>query len=278
MSSLSTGRVIFRWFTPSKLLSIVVFVIIAMLAEFAVVSSFVGGLPVEDAIVLPFTGWRVSPLRHLLPLSIVVVLTANFVHLTASVTLVHQRKRKTRLKEGRRGSGWKPLAKVRRRVSRVFGRVKDRIAKTSFVAWVGRRIQPANPYIVSAITITVVFIALVILIIAAAFPGSVSRATAGFFDWAPGFVDFVLWTAGVTEWLAGIPGIGSVAVAVHQALIGASPGFHNALKGLASTIAEGLVALSSTEKYLLIQNSTALLVTAMVFLYSRLSRMYRVQR
>jgi hypothetical protein len=160
----------------------------------------------------------------------------------------------------------------------VFGRVKDRIAKVSLIAGVRRRIRPANPYIRSAATITIVFITLVILIIAAAFPGSVSRATAGFFNWAPGFVDFVLWTASVTEALAGIPGIGSVAVAVHQALIGAAPGFHNALKGAASTIAEGLVALNSTEKYLLIQNSTALLVTAMVFLYSRLSRMYRFRR
>jgi hypothetical protein len=148
----------------------------------------------------------------------------------------------------------------------------------SLVAGVRRRIRPANPYIGSAATIIIVFIAFVILIIAAAFPGSVSRATAGFFDWAPGFVDFALWTAGVTEALAGIPGIGWAAVAVHQALIGLAPGFHNALKGVASAIAEGLVALNSTEKYLLIQNSTALLVTTMVFLYSRLSRMYRFRR
>jgi hypothetical protein len=228
--------------------------------------------------VLPFTGWLISPLRHLLPLSVVIVLTANFVHLTASVTLIHQRSRKTRPKEGRRGGGWKPLAKARRRVSRVVVRFKDRIAKMSLVAGVGRRIQPANPYIGSAITITVVFIAIAILITAAAFPGSISKATAGFFSWAPSFVDFVLWTAGVTEALAGIPGVGSVAVAVHQGLIGASPGFYNALKGAASAIAEGVVTLSSTEKYLLIQNSTALLVTAIVFLYSRLSRMYRFRR
>lgn len=279
MASRSTGRIIFSWFTPGKLLSIVVFVILTALLEFAVVSSFEGGFTSKDAIVLPLSGLHISPLRHLLPLSIVIVLTANFVHLTASVTLMQRRSVKPRSKgEGRGGSGWRPFSKFRRRASRAFGRLKSRVSKAALVVSVKRRILPANAYIRSAITITAVFLVIVVLASAAAFPGSVSGATAGFFNWAPGFVDFVAWTTGVTEAFAGIPWIGSVAAAIHQALSSASPGFHLALMGVASGITEGLVSLGSTEKYILIQNSTALLVTAIVLLYSRVSRMYRIRR
>jgi len=71
----------FRWTAPKGLLTIGLFLAPALISEFIIVSFFVySGL--TDIFALKFFAVTISPLFHLLPLAVIVVLVLSWIYLT----------------------------------------------------------------------------------------------------------------------------------------------------------------------------------------------------
>jgi hypothetical protein len=158
-------------------------------------------------------------------------------------------------------------------------KIKNKILKIQTVAYIEHRIILAKAIIKSATTTIVLFILISILLTFAAYPKLLSTATANFYQGNPAFLNFVVATIKASQSIAeAIPPIGAIATTVQNALIAIAPSFRNALQATASAIADGLVALTPTEKYLIIQNIAAWTVALTALLYSQYVKPRRYRR
>jgi hypothetical protein len=85
-SKVKRTQLTFRWTAPRGLLTIVLFLALAVISEFFMVSFFkVAGL--TEAFEFKFFTVIISPLFHLLPLGVVLVLVASWVYLTKNLAM-----------------------------------------------------------------------------------------------------------------------------------------------------------------------------------------------
>jgi len=93
-------RLIIRWTAPKGFLAMFLFLAIAFLMEYLIVYSFLSdGLYDEFTWIktfqVPYVNWSVtlavSPLLHLLPLSVTIVLISSWVFLTKHIAFISQR-------------------------------------------------------------------------------------------------------------------------------------------------------------------------------------------
>ena len=277
-------RLIFNWTTPKNLLAILLFIIIAILIQYIIIALTIPmGTEDSTTIALPIFNITLSFLYHLFPSAVIISLTASFIHLTihtATVPAKTQTLKKPHRQEIRKKpTRLKPLRKFYKKLRRATRKIKNKILKTPTIAYIERRVILARAIIKSAITITATFIIIILLVTIAAYPKFIPTATANFYQWNAAFLSFVTSTIRASETVANtIPPIGAIATTIQNALIAAAPAFHNTLEGTASTITNGLVSLSSTEKYLIIQNTAAWTVAIITLLYSQYIKIRRYRR
>jgi len=277
-------RLIFNWTTPRNLLAILLFIIIAILIQYTIIALTIPmGTEDSTAITLPIFNITLSFLYHFLPSAVIITLTASFTHLTihtATVPAKTQTLKKPRRQEIRKKpTRLKPLRKFYKKLRRATRKIKNKILKTPTIAYIERRVILARAIIKSAITITATFIIITLLVTIAAYPKFIPTATANFYQWNAAFLSFVTATIKASETIANtIPPIGAITTTIQNALIAAAPAFHNTLEETASTITNGLVSLSSTEKYLIIQNTAAWTVAIITLLYSQYIKIRRYRR
>lgn len=282
MTSQLRKRPIFHWATPRNLLVIFLFITLVIIVEYVVV-AFAVNTGVEDAVItLPFS-ITISLLYHLLPLVVVITLTASFTHFTTHAATISRKPQAPRRllsrKAYRKPTRLGPLRNACVRLRRVTLRVKNKILKNPLVAYVQNKIVLAKAIIRSAATVTATFTVVVLLITIVAYPNVISSATLNLYEWGKPFLNFVGATTEAAKAIAStIPPIGVIAGSIHSALIAASPAFHTTLEGAGSSLTRGLVALNPTEKYLIAQNAAAWIAAITALLYSQYIKTRRYRR
>ena len=273
----------FQWTAPKNLLAIILFIIAVFVIEYVIVQPTAATVEDSAAITLPLLNAKISPSYHILPLVVITALTASFTHL-ASITAIlppktQAMKRPSQQRTSRRKFRLRSIRELTRRIGRAGRRIKDRILRTRPVSYISRRVSVAKPLIHSATTVAGIFVVLFLLVTLASYPRLISTATIDFYQWNTAFLGFVTWTIEASKAIAiGIPPIGIIGSSIQSALSTAAPGFHNTIEGAASSITSGLVSLSPTEKYLIVQNVASWMVAIITLGYGQYVRIRRYKR
>ncbi len=286
-------RLILRWATLKGLTAIILFLIIAALIEYAVVVYAISlGVreenPLQGSFQFPGTNWTitivVSPLFHLVPLSVIIALVFSWICMTKYAAMQPQKppegKAKTKPKKGQAQKTEKKLtSRIGVAIRKFFGRIKSGLLRIKGVSYFWGKVSFARATIKSAVMTILVFSALILLVSVIAYPGLIYGTFSNMYRGSPSLLEFVksvnnalkgfVEALGPIEWLCS---------AINNAIISAAPalrGFVSALGGLVKP----LVDLPPVGKYLVFQNVAAWVSALSAFFYGFLTRKsYRLRK
>jgi len=286
LSETGGRRLIFRWTAPKGFAALLVFLILALFFEFLLVYSFQSfGLTDKNAWTGTFqfssTNWvfsvSVSPLFHLLPITVVVVLVSSWAYLTKYTAFVPSRREAARRTLP---SSWGEAEKPRlrwlrkfskrmsRRVQRIGRAVKAGLQRIRGVSYVSKRLYFAKAAVRSALAVFAVFLSMSLLLCIVVYPNLIYRGVVGLYRGNPSFLGFV---TGTTDLARGVgqafPPIGSLGTAINNALVGAAPGFRSSFVGVGAALTGSVVGLDVAGKYVLVQNVAAWISALVALIY-----------
>jgi len=292
-------RLIVRWTAPKGFAAITVFFILTLGIEVLIVYAFqMFGLTDPTVwsatYIVPGINWTlmlsISPLFHLLPFSVIMVLLSSWIYLTKYTAFVPQRaetakrvpaptrreQEKQRFKSVRRF-----LKRVNRKLQRVSKTLKGGVQKIRGVSYISKRLFFARAAVRSAVTVLIVFMLITFVVFLAAYPGLIYNWTLNLYRGSPALLNFVM---GVGQWLhdvgRAVSPLGGLGSAINNALLSVAHGFRHALEGFGESLTRPVVQLDLAGKYVLTQNLaawTSALVALMYGVYtsSRPSRRSR---
>jgi hypothetical protein len=258
------------------------FLIVAIIFEFLFVYSFqLLGVSDKNAwTILQFPGTdlalTISPLFHLLPLTVLIVLFSCWVYLTrtyaSSFTITEKRKPSALSRREIERRRLKSVRRMSRGISRRFQRVgrslKAAFLKIPGMPSVSKRLSLGKGSVRSALTVFTVFISISVLFYIVVYPDLIRNLVVGFYQADSSRIDFVM---GVGRGLQGIgealPPIGGLGAAIVNGLWAAAPSFRQGLAGVGASLTGGIVNYDAAGKYILSQNAASLTVVAIALLY-----------
>ncbi len=258
-------RSTFSWTAPKGLLTIGLFLALVLISEFFMVSFFAGsGLTETAAYPLP-----VSPLFHLLPLAVILVLVSSWIYLTKHVTMGprvtspakvskirrrHPRGRKTRLTFTQRITG---------AIKKFFSKITAIFSRSSGVSVTQRRLSFDRAALESTVTVLTIFLLSIILLSVLVYPRL-------FTDFAVGFYSTTSPLQGIIQALA------NALVPIASGLNSIAPGFRDAFGGLVSSSSQSLTEGDILLRYVFCQNVAAWISAISALAYVRhITKTYR---
>jgi hypothetical protein len=220
---------------------------------------------------IPYANWAftlsISPLFHLLPISVIVVLLSSWVYLTKHTAFIPQRVEPARRVSAptRRGQESRRFRSIRQFFKRLSRRLQrfGRVLKAGFqrirgVSYISQRLFFARAAVKSAATVLLIFLSVVLLVLVVEYPDLIHSWTLNLYRGSPAFLNLV---SGTGQWLNGIgqavPPLGGVGAAVNDALVGLAPGFRRSLEDAGASLTTPIVQLDVVGKYVLSQNLAA---------------------
>jgi len=288
-------RLIIRWTAPKGFLAMFLFLAIAFLMEYLIVYSFLSdGLYDEFTWIktfqVPYVNWSVtlavSPLLHLLPLSVTIVLISSWVFLTKHIAFISQRIESAKkaairrqLPQHRRSKSirkfFKRVDKNMQKIGRAFKKAFLRIPGSSRLS---RRLFFARTAVRSAMIILLVFVSFTFLAYLLAYPWRVHDTVINFYRGNPSFMTFVIETQKKFRSLGQSLGpIGGMATAINNALLAAAPGIRSSIRSLGGSL-EPIAKLKITGKYLLVQNLAAWICALIALIYGEYASARRYKK
>ena len=264
MAETGEKRLLFRWSALKGLAAKVLFFVLALSFELLLIVSFQGFGLIDKTVWVgnfQFFTLVISPLFHLLPLIVIVVLVCSWVYLTKYTAYVP-----ARVEAVRRPLSRRELEKRRFRAFRRFSRnldrrlqgIKARFQSIRGISYVSRRLRFVGATVRSAAVVLLVFLTFSFLLYVVVYPDLIYNWAVGLYQGNPSFLGFVRGTADWTR------GFGDVFAGV---FIVVAPGFHNALANAGAALTGSIVRLDVVGKYLLSQNlaSWASAIFALVY-------------
>ncbi len=283
-----------RWTAPKGLAALILFFALCLIIEVLLISAFqMLGLSDQNAwtstLQVPSTNWSftisVSPLFHLLPLSVIIVLLASWTYLTKSTAFIRQTAAATRrpsqpprrTQESRRfRSARRFLKNLTRRLQRLGRRLKTGVQKTPGVGYVAQRLSFARIAVKSALTILAIFILVATGLLLIEYPDSIYHLTLNMYMGAPAIQEFV---TGIGQWLQGVgtavPPLGDLGASINNALLSAAPGFRRSLEAVGTSLTSPIFQLDVVSKYALLQNLAAWTAAVLALFYSAYASTHR---
>jgi len=276
---MSTKHPIFKWSTPKGLIAIALVFLIAILIEIAIVQVFIAfGLNDKSPLTATFQLFgqtftlSISPLFHLIPLSVTIVLVSSWTFLTKHVATKPKgvkpsqkpfKKEKTTKKN--------PFKEFSKKISHALKRMSRRISSTILripgVSYFKEKLSQHSAALRSLIIILVVFAAIITALCFLAYPKLIYELVIGLYTQNKIFLGFVMATINFADAVGKfLSPLGWVASAINNTLQAAAPSFKNSLSGLGA-VTQPLVELDVTGKYVITQNIAAWTSTLIAFLY-----------
>jgi len=250
-------RRMFKWTSLKGLASILVFFVITMLVEYVVVLLAIS-LGVQDNSILQWSNssltLTVSPLFHLVPLSVALSLTACWVYLTRHVVtrppITQKVRAGTPVRRGKEQSRRKTITRVKRAFSRI-----------NVFAYIDRRIQSTRPTVRSALGVFAAFLALIVVVTLLAFPNVINQSITNAYLNNPGLLNFI---RGSGQALSS--SLGGAFSSLNSAVLSGSLGFRGFASGVGNLFS-GLANADNAGKYLFFQNAAAWFCALIVLYY-----------
>jgi hypothetical protein len=250
-----------RWTSSRGIASMLLFLIVAILVEYAIV-LYAKGLGVAENPENRIFG-VVSPLFHLIPAAVVITLTFSWTHLRRYMSARPQETVKKKVTA---------VAKRGKPKTSLLGRLKNKMSKVKGFTYLQQKI--ANTTMKSALTVLLLFIVFAFTVSLLAHPRLIYETVASAYQNNPALLNFV---KGATEALSPIFWLFS---AIGNALISLAPAFRDFVLAL-GTIISPLVGLDTAGKYLAFQNAAAWISALFALIYGeyiRRGRRYRIRR
>ncbi|MFQ6080408.1 MAG: hypothetical protein ACE5OW_01920 [Candidatus Bathyarchaeia archaeon] len=298
-------RLFFRWTAPKGFTTMALFSALAIVTEYVLVRFFSSFGLVDkslftETLQVPLTNLfftiTVSPLFHLIPLGVVVVLVSSWMHLTKYVAVVPHRiepvkrplttrkrryprtleKRFKPIRRFSRGIG-RRLRRVSRALKGLYRRTSTAVLRIRGVSYVTQRLFFARAAVKSAATILTVFLASIFVLYALVHPSLIHNMVVGFYAENPSFLGFVLETNRQAREIGQVLSpIGWLASSINGALVAVAPGFRSSFESFGAPIAGPIAKLDLVWKYALCQNAAAWFSAIAAFAYGQYtSRLYR---
>jgi len=290
-------RLIVRWTGRKGFAAITLFFVFTLLIEALLVYSFqIFGLIDRNVwtttILIPFVNWAfivsISPLFHVLPIGVIVVLLSSWTYLTKCTAFVPQRietaKRvSTSIRRGQESRRFKSLRRLSKRLSRRLQRVgralKSGIQRIRGVSYISQRLFFARAAVRSAAAVLIIFLSAVFLLFLVEYPDLIYHWTLNLYMYSPAFLNFVLGTA---QWFNGVgqavPPLGGLGTAINNALLGLAPGFRHSLEGAGASLTRPIVQLDIAGKYVLSQNLAAWISALVALAYGAYASSRTIRR
>jgi len=199
----------------------------------------------------------ISPLFHLLPITIIIVLISSWTYLTRYIAFAPSRveaaKRPVPLTrrelERRRFRGVRRFSRrMSRRLQRIGQGVRAGFQRIPGVSYVSRRLYSARAAVRSAVAVLAVFLSLSLLLYVVVYPDLIHSIVVGLYMGNPSFLSFVRGTTDLAR------GLGDALASV---FLGVAPGFQSSLAQLGASLTGPIVGLDVVGKYVLSQNVAA---------------------
>jgi len=277
-------RLIFRWTAPKGFTAIVLFSALALLIEYALVSSFMSfGLtdktPPTIIFQFPLTQSlftiTISPLFHLTPLGVIVVLVSSWTYLTKYIAVGPRKiktvkKMPTIQKKGLSKRVGGKFRKISHALKSFYRRLTAAVLRIRGFSYVFKRLSFARAAIKSTISIVTVFLAFFLALYILAYPRSTYDAMVGLYQFSPSVRGFVLKTAEVAHGIGQVLSpIGWLASAVNNALLAAAPSFRSAFESMGASITVPITELDLMGRYVFCQNLAAWASAVIALAYGR---------
>lgn len=260
---------VIRWTTSKGLAAIILFLATAILIEYSIILYVMNiGVREKQEHVLqwnfsfPGTNWTigilVSPLFHLIPLSVIIVLLFSWAYLTKYAAIAPKEKTKP------------PPKKEKRETGKFFARIKSRLLKIKGIAYLRQKIF-AKATVKSALLIFAIFGTFFLITLYLAYPRILYNTISHAYQSNQGFHNFMKSASQILAvfggWLSPI----------RDALMSAAPSFRNFVSSF-SIVTKPLAILDNVGKYLVIQNVAAWICALSVLFYVEFARKgYRVK-
>jgi len=286
LSETSGKRLVFKWAAPKGFAAILLFLLLALFFEFLLVYSFQSfGLTDKGAwtgiLQIPVSNWSfsvsISPMFHLLPVTVIIVLVSSWAYLIKYTAFVPSRAEATRgtlpstrrETERRRFKWLRGFSKsISRRLQRIWRSVKAGFQQMRGVSYVSKRLYLARATVKSALTVLAVFLSMSLLLNNVVYPDLIYHGVVDLYRGNPSFLGFV---KGTTDLVRGVgqalPPVSGLGTAINDAFLGAAPGFRSSLAGFGAALTGSLVGLDVTGKYVLGQNVAAWMSALLALIY-----------
>ena len=248
-------------------ISIIVFVAVAVLAEFLVV-LYAMDLGVKDVGELT-TNWpfkiTISPLFQLVPIAVIIALSFTWIYLTKKLSVRPvQPIGRTELRQ--------PASKKSQTAKSSVEKAKPSPPNAKGVSRIWQKIYSARATIKSALIIFLAFAILVLIVSQLAYPGAIYQAISSSYQSHSSFYNFVVSVANSLRGFARAVGpIGSIATAINNGLVAIAPGVRAVGMAFGSLVAP-LANLDPAGKYLAFQNVAVWISVLLALLYGQFAR------
>lgn len=264
--------------------SLILFLVISLIFEVVVIYTFLTlGLTDQHAwtsvLTIPGANWSfvmaVSPLFHLLPIAVIIVLLASWTYLAKSTTMLPQREipRRTqtlpRAQEiGRPRTTRRFFRDFNRRLQRIGRTVKSGFGRIPGVSYVSRRLSSSRASVRSGLMVLLIFISIAVGFVFVAYPNLIHDLTVNLYRGFPALADFITGTNG---WFRNIgtavPALGDFVGSISNAFIKMAPGFRRTLEAAGMSITTPIFQLDVVGKYILGQNLGSWTAAVLAILY-----------
>ena len=255
------GPLTFVWSDPKELLIVGIFVIFALVCEFFIVSFFAySGL--AEASELP-----ISPLFHLLPLTVILVLVSSWIYLTKQVVTRPHKVSVIKVSKKRRRRPRRLRTRSRpsfvERIRRVFMKINSTLYSADDESFVKRTRSFWNIALETAVTVLAIFLIAVILLAVLVYPNLFTEFATGLYNANTALYGFVL---SIAEALNGIlEALGPI----NDFFSGIAPGFRSAFETVVSPRTQHLASSDILWRYVFCQNAAAWISAVSALAYSR---------
>ncbi|UCC33382.1 MAG: hypothetical protein JSW53_06360 [Candidatus Bathyarchaeota archaeon] len=272
-SEKSWKRLVFRWTAPEGAAAMALFLALAIFIEYLVVFIFRSyGLGDPQTFQVPLVGFTVaiSPLFHLIPFGVIIVLVSCWTYLIKCMARVPDRKlpikkplpKPRRSIEKMKRRRFRSVKSFSRKVTRALRAFRHRI-KTGALRILGasptiQRLFFARAATKSTASVFLIFSVSFLILYLFAYPNLIHDSVVGFYRGNPSWHGFVIGTIEAANAIGqALSPIGWLASTANGILISASSGFRHSLEGFVIYLTDPLVGLDVMWKYAICQNAAA---------------------
>ena len=277
-------RLFGRWTTRKGYVALILFLSLSLVFEAALISAFqILGLTDErawaSAFLIPGTNWSVtvtiSPLFHLLPITVIIVLFASWTYLAKSTAFLPQREIPRRTSPPRMAHEAGKLKSTRRffrnlsrRLQRLGRTIKSGAGKIPGISHMSQRLSSAHAAVKSAQMVLLIFILITVGFIFVEYPDLIHHLTVNLYRGSPALANFA---SGTELWFRGIgtavPPLADFVGSINNAFIKAAPGFRRSLEAAGTSLTKPIFQLDTVGKYTLSQNLASWTAAILAILY-----------
>jgi len=277
-------RLFFRWTAPKGFAAVASFLGLILLVEYLLVYSFLSlGLTDKNLLQLSLTSpaftVTISPLFHLIPLGVILVLASSWIYLVKQVAVIPRGRELAKRAPvaprkqpliGASGRRFKALRRLSKGLSGFYRRMGAAALRVRGVSYMAKRLHFARATVKSAVNSLAIFLGAAIVLYLLGNPKSIQDLVVSFYAANPSFLDLIQKIMGGAQAVAqALSPLGWVASALNQALLAAAPGFRSALLALGAPIVDPIVGLDLVGKYLVCQNVAAWASAVTALAYGR---------